>query len=166
MLSEKIKTFCKEKGWWNDDYTVEYADALRKLNIDLTTDFATFFLHVEDSPTFYGRHQELYQICWFAINTNYELAITFAHNALELPNEYIPLDSFEGEGGFFYNRSTGHRGVPTYSVRGEGGFFYNRSTGEVLEIELGQKLIDFQKGELQPQWHDFNSFAEWFFEIP
>ena len=144
MLSKKIKTFCKEKGWWNDDYTVEYADALRKLNIDLTTDFATFFLHVEDSPTFYGRHQELYQICWFAINTNYDLAITFAHDALELPNEYIPLDSFEGEGGFFYNRST----------------------GEVLEIELGQKLIDFQKGELQPQWHDFNSFVEWFFEIP
>ena len=144
MLSEKIKTFCKEKGWWNDDYTVEYADALRKLNIDLTTDFATFFLHVEDSPTFYGRHQELYQICWFAINTNYELAITFAHDALELPNEYIPLDSFEGEGGFFYNRST----------------------GAVLEVELGQKLIDFQKGELQPQWHDFNSFVEWFFEIP
>ena len=144
MLSEKIKTFCKEKGWWNDDYTQEYADALRKLNIDLTTDFATFFLHVEDSPTFYGRHQELYQICWFAINTNYDLAITFAHDALELPNEYIPLDSFEGEGGFFYNRST----------------------GEVLEIELGQKLIDFQKGELQPQWHDFNSFVEWFFEIP
>ena len=144
MLSEKIKTLCKEKGWWNDDYTVEYADALRKLNIDLTTDFATFFLHVEDSPTFYGRHQELYQICWFAINTNYELAITFAHDALELPNEYIPLDSFEGEGGFFYNRST----------------------GAVLEIELGQKLIDFQKGELQPQWYDFNSFVEWFFEIP
>ena len=144
MLSEKIKTFCKEKGWWNDDYTQEYADALRKLNIDLTSDFATFFLHVEDSPTFYGRHQELYQICWFAINTNYDLAITFAHDALELPNEYIPLDSFEGEGGFFYNRST----------------------GAVLEIELGQKLIDFQKGELQPQWHDFNSFAEWFFEIP
>ena len=144
MLSEKIKTFCKEKGWWNDDYTQEYADALRKLNIDLTTDFATLFLHVEDSPTFYGRHQELYQICWFAINTNYELAITFAHDALELPNEYIPLDSFEREGGFFYNRST----------------------GAVLEIELGQKLIDFQKGELQPQWHDFNSFVEWFFEIP
>ncbi len=143
MLSEKIKTFCKEKGWWNNDYTQEYADALRKLNIDLTTDFATFFLHVEDSPTFYGRHQELYQICWFAINTNYDLAITFAHDALELPNEYIPLDSFEGEGGFFYNRST----------------------GAVLEIELGQKLIDFQKGELQPQWHDFNSFVEWFFEI-
>lgn len=143
MLSEKIKTFCKEKGWWNDDYTQEYADALRKLNIDLTTDFATFFLHVEDSPTFYGRHQELYQICWFAINTNYELAITFAHDTLELPNEYIPLDSFEGEGGLFYNRST----------------------GAVLEIELGQKLIDFQKGELQPQWHDFNSFVEWFFEI-
>ena len=144
MLSKKIKTFCKEKGWWNDDYTQEYADALRKLKIDLTSDFATFFLHVEDSPTFYGRHQELYQICWFAINTNYELAITFAHDALELPNEYIPLDSFEGEGGFFYNRST----------------------EEVLEIELGQKLIDFQKGELQPQWHDFNSFVEWFFENP
>ena len=128
MLSEKIKTFCKEKGWWNDDYTQEYADALRKLNIDLTTDFATFFLHVEDSPTFYGRHQELYQICWFAINTNYDLAITFAHDALELPNEYIPLDSFEGEGGFFYNRST----------------------GAVLEIELDKSLSTFKRENYNP----------------
>ena len=64
-------------------------------------------------------------------------------SALNLPKEYIPLDSFEGEGGFFYNRKT----------------------GEVLELELGQKLIDFQNGQLKPQWKDFNSFLEWFFEL-
>ena len=54
-------------------------------------------------------------------------------SALKLPEEYIPLDSFEGEGGFFYNRLT----------------------GEVLELELGQKTIEFQKGKLLPQWKDF-----------
>ena len=64
-------------------------------------------------------------------------------SALNLPEEYIPLDSFEGEGGFFYNRKT----------------------GEVLELELGQKLIDFQSGKLQPQWKDFNAFLEWYFEL-
>ena len=64
-------------------------------------------------------------------------------SALNLPEEYIPLDSFEGEGGFFYNRKT----------------------GEVLELELGQKLIDFQSGKLQPQWEDFNAFLEWYFDL-
>lgn len=64
-------------------------------------------------------------------------------SALKLPEEYIPLDSFEGEGGFFYNRLT----------------------GEVLELELGQKTIEFQKGKLLPQWKDFNEFLEWFFAL-
>ena len=62
---------------------------------------------------------------------------------LGIPSEYLPLDSFEGEGGFFYNRNT----------------------GEVLEIELGEKLINFQNGKLSPQWKDFNSFLEWYFGL-
>ena len=57
MLSEKIIAFCKEKGWWYDEFLPEYAEALKSLDIDLNSDFATFYLHVEDSPTFYSRHR-------------------------------------------------------------------------------------------------------------
>ena len=42
------------------------------------------------------------------------LLYTSRQAVLGIPSEYLPLDSFEGEGGFFYNRNT----------------------GEVLEIEL------------------------------
>ena len=45
-------------------------------------------------------------------------------NILKLPDEYLPLDSFEAEGGFFYNRKT----------------------EEVLEIEIGRKTNQF------PEW--------------
>ena len=36
---------------------------------------------------------------------------------------------------------------------------------EVIEIELGEKLINFQNGKLLPQWKDFNSFLEWYFKL-
>ena len=29
-----------------------------------------------------------------------------AHGVLQLPDEYLPLDNFEAEEGFFYNRNT------------------------------------------------------------
>lgn len=82
-------------------------------------------------------------MCWFAINSTYFEQIENMRSLLNLPEEYIPLDSFEGEGGYFYNRLT----------------------GKVLELELGQKMIEFQTGSLQPQWKDFNVFLEWFFEL-
>lgn len=37
----------------------------------------------------------------FLKNSNYELALKRAHETLNIPKEYLPLDSFEGEGGFF-----------------------------------------------------------------
>lgn len=144
MLSNKLIKFFKSKGWWHDDYSPQYADIIRDLNISIDSCFGQFCLHVEDGPTFLSRGHELYNLCWFKIYSNdLDYAIESAVNILKLPNEYIPLDSFEAEGGFFYNRKT----------------------GEVLELELGQKLIDFQNGKLQPQWKDFNSFLEWFFEL-
>ncbi len=143
MLSDRIKTFCKNKGWWYDDYTIEYANSLKDLDIDLKSEFAEFFLHVEDSTTFYNRGREIYQVCWFAINTDYSLNINSSHKALKLPKEYIPLDSFEAENGFFYNRKT----------------------GEVIELELGEKLINFQKGIIDTKWNSFNDFLEWYFDL-
>lgn len=55
-----------------------------------------------------------------------------------MPKQYIPLDSFEGEEGFFYNIKT----------------------GEIISFKLGEELSN-----LQPQWNNFNEFLEWYFEL-
>ena len=113
------------------------------LEIDFQSDFAQFYLHAEDGPTFYSRHQELYQICWFMENTVYMEDMDVAQLTLGLPEAYIPLDSFEGEDGFFYNRQT----------------------GEVVLVELGESIERFLNGESEPQWADFNAFLEWYFVL-
>lgn len=143
MLSIKVIEHCRVNGWWHEDVPAEYEEALRKLNMDLNSDFAQFYLHAEDGPTFYSRHQELYQICWVIENTVYLDDMNVAQLTLGLPEAYIPLDSFEGEGGFFYNRQT----------------------DEVVLVELGESIERFLSGESKPQWADFNAFLEWYFEL-
>lgn len=71
MLSTKVIEHCRLNGWWHEDVPAEYEEALRKLDVDLNSDFAQFYLHAEDGPTFYSRNQELYQICWVIENTVY-----------------------------------------------------------------------------------------------
>ncbi|MET3938342.1 hypothetical protein ABIC22_001154 [Paenibacillus sp. PvP094] len=100
MLSSKVIEFCQGKGWWHEDVPKESEEALQKLNIDLQSDFAQFYLHADDGPMFYSGHQEIYQICWVMENTVYLEDMTVAQLTLGLPEAYIPLDSFEGEGGF------------------------------------------------------------------
>ncbi|QOS76945.1 hypothetical protein JNUCC31_19165 [Paenibacillus sp. JNUCC31] len=143
MLSNKIIDYCQNQGWWHEDVLAEYEEALRKLGIDLGSEFAQFYLHADDGPTFYSRHQEIYQICWVMENTVYLEDMTVAQLTLGLPEAYIPLDSFEGEGGFFYNRQT----------------------GEVVLVELGESIERFLSGESVPQWASFNNFLEWYFEL-
>lgn len=143
MLSTKVIEHCRVKGWWHEDVPTEYEESLRKLDVDLNSDFAQFYLHAEDGPTFYSRHQELYQICWVIENTVYLQDMHISQLTLGLPEAYIPLDSFEGEGGFFYNRQT----------------------GEVVLVELGESIELFLNGESKPQWADFNAFLEWYFEL-
>ncbi|UUE11234.1 hypothetical protein NMX13_06555 [Dickeya zeae] len=143
MLSEKVKDYLKENGWWYDDSTASYEGALASIGIDVNSDIAFFFLHAESGPTFSGRKGDIYQLCWFIINTDYQLNIKSAHESLKIPEDYIPLDGFEGGGGYFYNRKT----------------------GEIVELEFGDKLIKFLNGSLKPQWKDFNSFIEYFFDL-
>jgi hypothetical protein len=144
MLSEKVVNYCRRKNWWFEDIDEEYKNALEKLGIDMGSDFAAFYLHAEEGPTFYNRRYEIYQICWFMINSSdYMLAMESAHAVLNLPEEYIPLDSFEGEYGFFYNKNT----------------------DEVIGLGLGQQMEDFYAGKLDSQWKSFNSFLEWYFEL-
>lgn len=143
MLSEKVVNFCKTQGWWFDDASPVYEVELQKLGVDVPSDFAEFYLHVEDGPTFIQKGKEIYQVCWFSKNSNYDLALKRAHETLDLPKEYLPLDSFEGEGGFFYNKVS----------------------GEVVELSLGQNLTDVTQGKLKPQWSSFNKFLEMYFGL-
>jgi hypothetical protein len=143
MLSDKVKKYLSNQGWWDDSIHPKYLNALVGLNVDLESDFAQFYLHAGNDPTFHCRNREIYQICWFIIYSDYYSDIKFTDKLLRCSGEYLPLDSFEGEYGHFYNRKT----------------------GEVLVIGLGQEMIDFYEGKFKPQWKDFNSFLEWYFEL-
>ena len=145
MLSNKIVNLFREREYiaLTESEKEEYSKVLMELGIPLNSCFAEFNL-LTIGPSFGERGYELYNVCWFKLySMDLDYAIAMALNVLKLPEEYLPLSRFECESGFFYNRKT----------------------GEVLELELGQKLIDFQNGQLQPQWKDFNSFLEWFFEL-
>jgi len=142
MVSFKVQSYLQDNGWWFDDSTESYESALLSLSVDLESDMACFYLHAESGTNFSGRGS-IYQLCWFVLNTDYQLNIKSAHEGLGLPDVYIPLDGFEGGGGYFYNRKT----------------------GEVVELEIGGMLIGFLNGELKPQWADFNSFIEYFFDL-
>lgn len=144
MLTKKLIDYCREQGWWYDDASADYALELERLGVDAASAFGQFCLHVEDGPTFIRRGKELYQVCWFAKNTNYELTVQSCHETLGLPQAYLPLDSFEGESGYFYHRNT----------------------GQVLRVSLGRELLDFKEGRLTPQWLTFNDFLVHYFELP
>ena len=144
MLSTKLIDFFKQQGWWYDDASADYAAELERLGVEADSAFGQFCLHVEDGPTFIQRGKELYQVCWFAKNTNYALALKSCHETLGLPQEYLPLDSFEGGSGYFYNRST----------------------GQVLALSLGSELLDFKEGRLTPQWPTFTDFLVHYFALP
>lgn len=143
MLSSQLERLFREKGWWHDDVPETYDRALQELGIDPASAFGTFCRRVEDAPTFVSRNKEMYQVCWFALNTNYALSIRSAHERLGLPEAYIPLDAFQGEGGYFYNRET----------------------EEVADVQLGESLRKLIAGEEKPRWSEFNAFLEWFFEL-
>ena len=142
MLSEKIKNYLIESEFYDGTEDETYQKVMSDLGIDLQTPFAQFHIYT-NQVTFSGKRAELYNVCWFAINSIYYEQMASMRSVFRLPEEYIPLDSFEGEGGFFYNRNT----------------------GEVLELTLGKVYEDFQQGRLKPQWPDFNTFLEWFFDL-
>ncbi len=79
------------------------------------------------------------------MNSNdYSASVARTHDALKLPSEYLPLDNFQGEYGFFHNKNS----------------------EEVLRLGLGAEWRDFQEGKLLPQWADFSSFLEWYSASP
>lgn len=143
MLSSKIVCFCRDRKWWFDNVEPVYRNAISRLEIDLSSDFSQFYLHAEDGPTFTSKNGEIYQVCWFYSNSEYKGRLVVAREVLGIPESYIPLDSFSGGRGYFYNKET----------------------GEVFDIELGDTLRRFLRGDLEPRWRGFNEFIEWFFDV-
>ncbi|AXF25095.1 hypothetical protein CUJ89_19835 [Burkholderia pyrrocinia] len=143
MLSDKIISLCKDRGWWFNDVEASYRDAILGMGLDISSDFSQFYLHVEDGPTFTSKNGEIYQVCWFLNNSDYDGGLKVAREVLKVPDPYIPLDSFSGERGYFYNAEA----------------------GEVFDVGLGGSLEKFIDGDLKPRWSNFNEFIEWFFDI-
>lgn len=139
MLSTPLVTFFKQHHWWYEETTERDKACLTALGIDLESDLASFFLHVEDGPTFMTRGKELHHIGWFMLNTHdYAHNRDVIRNIVTLPSDYLALDSFEGEYGYFYNRTS----------------------GEILEMGLGEDIKRFAAGTLTPQWKNTNDFLE------
>jgi len=143
MLSQKVREHLKNQGWWFEDASEDFKNELIKLGIKQSSDICEFYSHTEDGPIFYSRKKEIYQLGCFILNSDYELYLKRSHDCIGLSEKYISLDSFEGESGFFYNKEP----------------------GEVVQLTLGQELEAFLAGNFKPQWGDFNSFIEWFFEL-
>ncbi|WP_175219971.1 MULTISPECIES: hypothetical protein [Burkholderia] len=143
MLSDAITRFCKDKKWWFDDVDPAYRSALLKMGFDISSDFAQFYVHVEDGPTFTSRNGEIYQICWFLNHSDYDGRLRVAREVLKIPASYVPLDAFPGGRGYFYDTKA----------------------GGVFDVGLGNSLEEFVSGNMVARWSGFNEFIEWFFDI-
>ena len=144
MLSEKLTSYLKNNNWWYDSPIEMYIEPLKELNIEESSDIITFFKHSgQGAPTFSGKRYELYHLGWFILYGDYLDMLPIVRKNLGLGDNYFPLDSFEGEGGFFYDKDT----------------------KTVIELELGEILINFQNGKIDKQWSSFTSFMEWYFDI-
>ncbi|BDR57690.1 hypothetical protein [Xylocopilactobacillus apicola] len=95
MLTEKVKNYLIEADLYDETDDTSYQKVIEELNIDASTAFADFNLNT-NSATFSRQLYDIYNVCWFAINSTYFEQIEWMQSALKLPQEYIPLDSFEG----------------------------------------------------------------------
>lgn len=70
----------------------------------------------------------------------YELDLLRASDGLGLSKEFIPLDSFEGEVGFFYNKQT----------------------EEVFQFSLNGSTENTTQLATIAKWDTFNLFLDWY----
>lgn len=130
----------KKNGWWYDTSSEEYISAIRDLDIDPNSTIGQFYSHAEDGPTFTSKGVVLYHICWFLLFSTYELDILRASDGLGLPKEFIPLDSFEGEVGFFYNKQS----------------------EEVFQFSLNRSPENTMQLTTIAKWATFDLFLDWY----
>lgn len=142
MLDLKIINHFKNKGQWFYDVSSDYEQALISIGLDLNSDISKFYLHAEDGATFYSKNQEIYQICWFIINSDYMDLLLSSRNAYDLSDDYIPLNDLSN-----------------------GTYFYNKKDHSVVFLEAGDVFLEFKSGNTRYKWDSFNQFISWFFEL-
>lgn len=138
MINDRLIKFFKEKNWWYEYESECYKKALKNLNIDMNSDFISFYLHVEDSTTFSSKNGEIYQLGWFLSNTDLRNHIFNINDILNISHHFILLNSFESENGFFFNTID----------------------GSVISYILGDDINNPKN-----TWGDFNTFLIWFFDL-
>ena len=142
MLNKKIISFLKEMGWYDESSDKQYENALQVLGVPLETSFAYFNLYTSEI-TFNGRVGSIKNICWAYIYGDYDETKNFILSSLDIPSNYLPLDEFEFDGGFFYDKDK----------------------DRVIELNVGESLINFNNGIIDKEWGSFEQFLEWFFEL-
>ena len=90
--------------------------------------------------TFISKGVVLYHICWFLLFSTYELDILRTSDGLGLSKEFIPLDSFEGEVVFFYNKKT----------------------EEVFQFSLNRSTENTTLLATIAKWDTFDLFLDWY----
>lgn len=141
-LSEDIRNALIDEGVYVEGDGNGY-ELLDSLGVARDSAFADFVAHGTESTYMGVRGHEIDDIVWMTENSGYLENRESLRRALGIPAELLPLDAFEGGGGFFYSTAD----------------------GGVYEVELGEKLQRVIAGEATPDWPGFEAFLRWFFGL-
>lgn len=131
-LPQTIVDDLKRRGWWYEQPSEAYQQAMLESGIEADSPIYEFMSHAEDQTEFKIGGEHIYQLGWHLANTNLKSNSEKLIRALNLPNSFLSISSFEGEGGFFYDRES----------------------GKVYFFELGSPLAE------QESWSDFCEFFQ------
>ena len=127
----------RNRDFWFDDVSSQYQEALIAYGLQQNSPIVEFYVHAEGSPNFVTPRGELLQIAWALLNTNYRNNSVVLRKSLGLDDDFLFLDSFEGEGGYVYRKES----------------------GSVVELKI------FNDGNSRKEWVNFNDFLRYFFDI-
>jgi len=144
MLNKNIIAKMKEVGDYTEENVEENLNLCKRLGLELDSTICQYFSHIYQVADYMGRDSYvLWNLVWFEKEGGYKEHKESLLKYLEISLDLFPLDSFEGEGGFFYNPSD----------------------GSVIDIELGESLEQFNNGVVLKKFDNFNLFLEWFYEM-
>ena len=106
MINQILINYFKSENLWLDKQS-ENSDELFLLDSNKNSDFFIFYSHLNTGTGVDVKDIELLGLIWHLINTNYYQNSKYRRTALNMPENFIFLDSFEGEGGYIYNSLSG-----------------------------------------------------------